>query len=308
MKNKVCILLLLMTAQLSWAGSSMNDKATKVENAVQVSTGTIERYYFHSDYVDARNVDIWLPDGYTANKKYAVLYMHDGQMLYDGSRAWNAKEWDVDATVGKLIKDGKIRNVIVVGIFNNGNKRHIEYFPQKAIDKIAEPEHKKVFDLMPGGPLADNYLKFIVSELKPFIDSVYSTKSDQKNTFIAGSSMGGLISMYAICEYPKVFAGAGCLSTHWIGTFDNNKEIPEAFNSYLKEHLPAARNHKIYFDHGTVGLDANYPEYQKMIDATVRRAGYTDKSLMTLEFAGDDHNETCWSARLHIPLLFLLKK
>lgn len=307
MKSKICILLSLLIAQLAWA-NSYNDKTIKVDNTVKVSAGSIERYLFRSDYVDERNIDVWLPEDYSGSKKYAVLYMHDGQMLYDASGAWNVKEWDVDTAVDKLMKEGKIRDVIVVGIYNNGNKRHIEYFPQKAIDLIAEPEHKKVIDLMPGGPLADKYLKFIVTELKPFIDATYSTKSEQKNTFIAGSSMGGLISMYAICEYPQVFAGAGCLSTHWIGTFDNNKEIPEAFNAYLKKNLPSARNHKIYFDHGTVGLDANYPEYQKMIDSTVRAAGYTDKSLMTLEFSGDDHNETCWSLRLHIPLTFLLEK
>ena len=307
MKSKICILLSLLIAQLAWP-NSYNDKTIKVDNTVKVSAGSIERYLFRSDYVDERNIDVWLPEDYSGSKKYAVLYMHDGQMLYDASGAWNAKEWDVDTTVDKLMKEGKIRDVIVVGIYNNGNKRHIEYFPQKAIDLIAEPEHKKVIDLMPGGPLADKYLKFIVTELKPFIDATYSTKSEQKNTFIAGSSMGGLISMYAICEYPQVFAGAGCLSTHWIGTFDNNKEIPEAFNAYLKKNLPSARNHKIYFDHGTVGLDANYPEYQKMIDSTVRAAGYTDKSLMTLEFSGDDHNEICWSLRLHIPLTFLLEK
>ena len=307
MKSKICILLSLLIAQLAWP-NSYNDKTIKVDNTVKVSAGSIERYLFRSDYVDERNIDVWLPEDYSGSKKYAVLYMHDGQMLYDASGAWNAKEWDVDTAVDKLMKEGKIRDVIVVGIYNNGNKRHIEYFPQKAIDLIAEPEHKKVIDLMPGGPLADKYLKFIVTELKPFIDATYSTKSEQKNTFIAGSSMGGLISMYAICEYPQVFAGAGCLSTHWIGTFDNNKEIPEAFNAYLKKNLPSARNHKIYFDHGTVGLDANYPEYQKMIDSTVRAAGYTDKSLMTLEFSGDDHNEICWSLRLHIPLTFLLEK
>lgn len=307
MKSKICILLSLLIAQLAWA-NSYNDKAIKVDNTVKVSAGSIERYLFRSDYVDERNIDVWLPEDYSGSRKYAVLYMHDGQMLYDASGAWNAKEWDVDTTVDKLMKEGKIRDVIVVGIYNNGNKRHIEYFPQKAIDLIAEPEHKKVIDLMPGGPLADKYLKFIVTELKPFIDATYSTKPEQKNTFIAGSSMGGLISMYAICEYPQVFAGAGCISTHWIGTFDNNKEIPEAFNAYLKKNLPSARNHKIYFDNGTVGLDANYPEYQKMIDSTVRAAGYTDKSLMTLEFSGDDHNEICWSLRLHIPLTFLLEK
>lgn len=307
MKNVACAFLLLLIAQLSWA-VSLTDKATKEPHAVKVTAGSIERYLFRSDYVDERMVDIWLPDGYTPNKRYAVLYMHDGQMLYDASRAWNAREWDVDSTVDKLTKSGEIREVIVVGIFNNGNKRHLEYFPQKAIDRIAEPEHQKVLDLMPGGPLADNYLKFIVTELKPFIDTVYSTKPDRGNTFIAGSSMGGLISMYAICEYPQVFVGAGCLSTHWIGTFDNNKEIPAAFNEYLKKHLPSPRNHKLYFDHGTVGLDANYPEYQKRIDATVRASGYTDKSLMTLEFPGDDHSETYWAARLHTPLTFLLKE
>ena len=156
--------------------------------------------------------------------------------------------------------------------------------------------------------MADNYLKFIVKELKPFIDKTYSTKSDRKNTFIAGSSMGGLISMYAICEYPNIFYGAACLSTHWIGTFDNNKEIPAAFNEYMKKHLPSANNHKIYFDCGTVGLDACYPEYQKSVDEIFRQAGYDDKSFMSLEFKGDDHNEIYWAKRLHIPLTFLLKK
>lgn len=307
MKNKVFTLLSLLVAQLAWGGS-LNEKVVKMGNAVKVSAGTIERYYFRSDYVDARNVDIWLPAGYTPGKKYAVLYMHDGQMLYDANRAWNAKEWDVDTTIQRLLEEDKIREVIVVGIFNNGNKRHIEYFPQKAIDKIEEPEHQKVLGLMPDGPLADNYLKFIVSELKPFVDREYSTKPEQENTFIAGSSMGGLISMYAICEYPCVFAGAGCISTHWIGTFDNNKEIPDAFHTYLKEHLPSARNHKFYFDHGTVGLDVNYSEYQERVNATIWAAGYTDESLMTLVFSGDDHNESCWAARLHIPLTFLLKK
>lgn len=311
MKTKVCIFLSLFIVRLAFAGERQplnSQSATKVEAAVKVSAGAVERYLIHSTNVDERTVDIWLPDGYSADKKYAVLYMHDGQMLYNGSRAWNAREWDVDTTVNNLMKNGAIRDVIVVGIFNNGDKRHIEYFPQKAIDNISGIQHQKVLDLMPGGPLADKYLTFIVTELKPFIDATYSTKPDRKNTFIAGSSMGGLISMYAICEYPQYFAGAACLSTHWIGTFDNNKEIPEAFNEYLKKHLPAARSHKIYFDHGTVGLDANYPQYQKMIDATVKAAGYTDKSFLTLEFPGDDHNETCWAARLHTPLTFLLKK
>lgn len=155
-------------------------------------------------------------------------------------------------------------------------------------------------------PLADAYLKFLVTELKPFIDKNYSTKTDQENTFLCGSSMGGLISIYGMCEYPNIFGGVACLSTHWIGTFDNNKQIPAGINEYLKRHLPSPIGHKIYFDHGTVGLDANYPEYQKQVDMIVTKAGYDKKTFQSLEFPGEDHNEKYWSSRLYIPLTFIL--
>lgn len=311
MKGKIIILILLFFIHFSWAGNHTiltKIKATKVSNTLQVSAGKIERYRFHSAFVDERYIDIWLPNGYSPNKKYSVLYMHDGQMLYDAGSAWNAREWDVDAVLTKLAKEKTIKDVIVVGIYNNGNKRHIEYFPQKAIKYIAEPEHKKLLELLSGKPLADNYLKFLVTELKPFIDKNYPTLKDQNHTFICGSSMGGLISIYALCEYPNVFAGAACLSTHWIGTFDYNTQIPTGINEYLKRHLPSPDNHKIYFDHGTKGLDANYGEFQTMIDITIKQAGYNKESLLSLEFPGDDHNENYWSKRLHIPLSFILKK
>jgi enterochelin esterase-like enzyme len=308
MKGRVIILLsLLIFVQWLWADNgTTSPKAVRVEHELQVSAGTVERYFFHSDFVDARNVDIWLPENYSPKKKYAVLYMHDGQMLYDAGKAWNAREWDVETTLTKLRKEGKIRDVIVVGIYNNGNKRHIEYFPEKAIPYIGEPEHDKLWGLLQGAPLADAYLRFLVTELKPFIDKQYSTKTNRKNTFLCGSSMGGLISIYGMCEYPKVFGGAACLSTHWIGHFDKNEQIPAGLNEYLRKHLPSPSHHKIYFDHGTVGLDANYPEFQKQVDVLVREAGYTKKNFLSLEFPGENHNETYWSARLHIPLAFIL--
>ena len=101
---------------------------------VNVSTGTIKRLEnFPSKYVDARNVDVWLPDGYSTKKKYAVLYMHDGQMLFDATTTWNHQEWQVDETVGRLIKEGKIKETIVVGVWNNGDYRRSEYYPQKTL-------------------------------------------------------------------------------------------------------------------------------------------------------------------------------
>ena len=110
---------------------------------------------------------------------------------------------------------------------------------------------------------SDNYLKFIVKELKPFVDKNFSVSSDKANTFIAGSSMGGLISLYAICEYPDVFEGAACLSTHWPGVFNaDHNPIPKAFMDYLKKHLPDPKTHKIYFDYGDQTLDAMYGPFQ----------------------------------------------
>jgi enterochelin esterase-like enzyme len=155
---------------------------------------------------------------------------------------------------------------------------------------------------------ADNYLKFIVNELKPYVDSSFSTYSDAAHTFIAGSSMGGLISLYALCEYPNVFGGAACLSTHWTGTaFYVIKEVPEAILLYYQKHLPNPKNHKIYFDYGSVGLDSLYQPFQNKMDEVMRSKKYDETHWITREFVGDGHDEKAWRNRLHVPLEFLLK-
>ena len=119
--------LFLLIIYLTFGGS--------VFAQVNVSSGTVKRLEkFASKYVDARNVDVWLPDGYSPKKKYAVLYMHDGAMLYDATTTWNKQEWSVDETLGKLIKEGKVKDVIVVGVWNNGEFRHSEYYPQKSLE------------------------------------------------------------------------------------------------------------------------------------------------------------------------------
>ncbi|MBK9733326.1 MAG: alpha/beta hydrolase [Chitinophagaceae bacterium] len=275
-----------------------------------VNSGTIKRLNnFPSKFVDARNVDVWLPEKYAPKKKYAVLYMHDGQMLFDSTTSWNHQEWGVDETLGKLMKEKKIRNCIVVGIWNNGAQRHAEYFPQRALDSPTIKNFAYLNQTFPNGPLADNYLKFIVTELKPYIDSTFSTRPEQENTFIAGSSMGGLISMYAICEYPEVFHGAACLSTHWTGIFRaNNNPVPGAIVDYLKTHLPSPDNHKLYFDHGTKTLDSLYAPFQAMADEVIKNHGYTSANWISKEFPGEDHSENAWRKRLAIPAVFLLGK
>lgn len=286
--------------------------------SIKVSSGKIERFAnFNSQFVDARNIDVWLPDGYSKNEKYAVLYMHDGQALYDAENTWNKQSWEVDETSGKLINLRKTRKFIVVGIWNNGLKRHPEYFPEKPYQTFDVNQKRFISEnLMKRKKidaefkvLSNDYLKFIVTELKPFIDKTFATNKNRKNTFVAGSSMGGLISLYAICEYPKIFGGAACLSTHWTGIYQNNENpIPNAFINYLNRNLPSPRKHKIYFDYGNKTLDSLYQPSQERVNKVMIAKGFTKKNWTTTFFPGKDHTENSWRDRFEIPLLFLLKK
>lgn len=281
-----------------------------------VSAGTIKHFEaFPSKFVAARNVDVWLPEGYSAEKKYAVLYMHDGQMLFDSTNNWNHQEWGVDETITKLTNGKKIRNVLVVAIWNIPALRFAEYFPQKVFERMKEPTKTTIAEKqLKGNPQADNYLKFLVTEVKPFVDSAFSTLKDVNNTFIMGSSMGGLISAYALCEYPNVFGGAACLSIHTpLVAFElidsaTDAQAASVFRQYLNEHLPKANSRKIYFDYGDQTGDAFYKPYQQKIDDLMKKKGYDSQHWQTKFFAGEAHSEASWRKRLDIPLLFLLKK
>jgi enterochelin esterase-like enzyme len=284
-----------------------------------VVAGKIERQEsFPSQYISTRNVDVWLPEGYTPSKKYNVLYMHDGQMLFDPNSSWNKQSWNVDDVISGLLKEQKINDLILVGIWNGGASRHADYFPQKAFDLLSAADRDSIYKAGRSNGASvfqqytvqsDNYLRFLVKELKPFIDSAYSTYTDREHTFIAGSSMGGLISMYAICEYPNIFGGAACLSTHWPGIFSmENNPVPAAFFKYLEMHLPDPASHKIYFDYGDATLDALYPPLQQKADAVMKIKWYGAKNWLTKYFPGENHSEIAWNKRLYIPLTFLLGK
>ena len=307
MKQKTVLLFLTAITMIKAQG----------QEAVATSGKLVHLINFVSQYVDARNIDIWLPDDYSDKEKYAVLYMHDGQSLYDASVTWNKQSWNVSDTAGKLIANGLTQKFIVVGIWNNGLKRHPEYFPQRVYEALSQ-ENKDFMsnELQASGRIktrfqsfSDNYLQFIVTELKPYIDKTFSVKPDRAHTFIAGSSMGGLISMYAICEYPEVFGGAACISTHWTGIFraDNNP-IPDFLLAYFKNHLPDPKTHLLYFDYGDQTLDALYPIYQQKADVILKTGGYSKENWITKFYPGKDHSEQSWAQRLEVPLQFLLKQ
>jgi predicted alpha/beta superfamily hydrolase len=249
---------------------------------------------FPSQFISARNVDVWLPEDYSESKRYAVLYMHDGQNIVEAISSIGDVSWGMDKALERLKRD-----VILVGVWNS-DIRWREYMPQQPFEaNTFDGIRADMLQLMGGAPVSDLYLKCLAEEVKPFIDRTYATLPEKQNTFVMGSSMGGLISLYAISQYPEVFYGAGCVSTHWsAGEF--------AIVEEMAKRLPDPASHKLYFDYGTVGVDAPYEPYQLKFDEHLQAKGYVEnENWITRKFEGADHNEAAWQARVDIPLGFL---
>lgn len=294
-----------------WGGGCAQPPAVAPDVPLpQVPFGRIERLpAFASRHVAPRHVDIWLPPGYAAGQPHAVLYMHDGQMLFDPTHTWNRQCWQLAQAMQALSSGaGAIHPTIVVGIWNSGATRFAEYFPQAMLPHLAAgPVREQVIarGLQPR-PLADDYLRFLVEELKPAIDARYATRSGPEHCVIAGSSMGGLISLYALARHPQVFGGAAALSTHWIGVFERNEAVPAAALAWLREALPPPGRHRLYMDRGDRELDAQYDRAQEQVDALLRERGWRAPLWASTVFEGSGHNETDWARRVVPALRHLL--
>lgn len=299
--NRILLIALFALASI---GSS-------IQAQQKADFGTLDTYHnFKSKHFHSRDINVWLPEDYTPTHKYAVLYMHDGQMLFDKTTSWNKQSWNVDSVAAALQNEQKTRSFIVVGIDNHPQGRLFDYMPRKALNYIPEGDTllaKYNLDEF----IADKYLMFLVHELKPFIDKKYSTLTDASNTFVMGSSMGGLISLYAICEYPEVFGGAGCISTHSPMVLNGSKEEApiwaKALRDYLTDNLPETNSRLIYMDIGDKTIDEFYIPFQPLIDSIFSDKGWNSTHYKSQFFPGHAHDEDSWEKRLHIPLLFLLK-
>lgn len=292
--------------------SDVNIETRTIEDA-KLYSGKLFRFdSIPSEYITPRPVDIWLPNDYSEDKKYNVLYMHDGQMLFDSTTTWNKQEWKVDEWATQIMEEGKTKDFIVVAIHNIAQIRWQDLYPQKSIDFMADEIKDSIADISGNKDFklnGDNYLKFLVNELKHIIDKKYSVLTNKENTFVMGSSMGGLMSMYAISEYPNVFGGAACISTHWPGAIPQpNNPFPDAIFSYMEANFPKAGNHKVYFDYGNKTLDQYYPQHAPRVDAILKAKGYSDSDSKNLFFENTDHSENSWNSRLDQPLTFLLGK
>jgi pimeloyl-ACP methyl ester carboxylesterase len=281
--------------------------------------GRLEQFRdFPSRNVDPRNISVWLPADYDPNgEPYAVIYMQDGQNLFDPAKSYGGTAWGLDAVLTQLLGTGGVRRTIVVGIWNTP-KRLREYMPARVFERLPGDYRTRLAALYSGTPVSDAYLRFMVHEVKPFIDKRYRTSRKAGDTLAMGSSMGGLISLYAMTQYPQVFGGAACLSSHWPLFLPSGDApmpgadidvIARAFEGYLHARLPRRGTHRLWFDHGDRTLDRFYAPFQQRVDRVVESRGWVrGRDFESRFFPGAAHDERSWHGRLDQPLLFLLSR
>jgi enterochelin esterase-like enzyme len=306
MNTKILITLLLtilnIKTQLLFAQLNINE-------AVKLSSGTLYTLPINSKYVPNRPVEVWVPNILLkANEKYKVIYMHDGQMLFDSTNTWNHKEWQVDETIAKLLQQNKTAATIIVAIHNIPRLRYAELLP--AFIANSHCNDSLVKTMLSDSTNADNYLKFITEEIMPAVNKNFNTYTNAENTFIAGSSMGGLNSWYALLKYPTIFGGAICMSTHWPGANPNNKKLADCifsnFKNYINNNSKALTNKILYMDYGTQTLDSHYEPYQKAIDKLIKQKKVKGLVYYSSKFKGDAHDEVAWAKRLPTAFSFIL--
>jgi isoamylase len=229
---------------------------------------------------NTRDIKVYLPPSYvTSDKRYPVIYMHDGQNLFDEATAFQ-HEWGVDETMEALAEEGI--EALVVGIPNMGADRLNEYSP--------------FIDAKHGGGQGEDYLSFIIGTLKPYIDGSFRTLPQREHTGIFGSSMGGLISLYAFFRYPHSFGFAGAMSPSlWFAEGAIYTSIEEA----------ARKDGRIYLDSGTDSTEAPITDLRRLRDL-LNAKGYDGDQLRYVEDEGAAHNERAWGARLAEALRYLL--
>jgi predicted alpha/beta superfamily hydrolase len=245
-----------------------------------------------------RHVEIWLPPGYddAPDTRYRVIYMHDGQNLFDPRIANTGIDWGVDEAIVRLRERGGIPPVIVVGVWSTAN-RTVEY----------SPWHR-----------APDYARFLIEELMPRVNAEFRTRTGPANTAVMGSSMGGLLSFYLVTHHPEVFGSCGCLSTHFpfseaMVAHQHPELVPAAHPDTtpyiihdIETGMTVPRGTRYWFDYGTEGLDASYGPTHDAVRAWLLGQGLVERrDFVVRRYNGADHNELSWRGRLASPLIFL---
>lgn len=241
---------------------------------------------FHSEFVPTdRTIIVFVPPGYDSDqaRRYPVLYLHDGQNIFDKATAFG-DEWRADETALNLIESGAIEPMLIVGVYNAGEQRIDEYTPTRM-------EKKKA------GGRADHYGQMLVQELKPFIDERYRTLPSAANTALGGSSLGGLVTMHVGLKYPTAFGKLAVLSPSvW---WDNRVILSEVAA------LPSKHSQRIWLDAGTGEGKEVTSDTRMLRDALVSKGWTLEDDLKYYEAEGAGHDERSWAARMEHVLRFL---
>jgi predicted alpha/beta superfamily hydrolase len=241
--------------------------------------GHVEYHYnFKSNFLEqSRTIIVWLPPGYKKNveKFYPVLYAHDGQNVFDPKTSYIGYEWQLDETSSRLIRKGKMEEIIIVAIYNTPDR----------LEEYSDSEK------------GNNYMKFIVDELVPFIDSNYRSFKDRYNTATIGSSLGGLISLLLAWKHSETFSKAACLSSSFY--YDNYKIF-----KMIEDYSGIKKDLKIYLDSGEDGKH----DAQKMFTLLSAKGFIIGDDIDYFYDYGANHSELAWANRLERPLLFLFGK
>ena len=246
-------------------------------------TGNV-RYHknFKGRSVLPRDIIVWLPPSYDSfpDKYYPVLYMHDGQNVIDPFTSSFGVDWQIDEVADSLIKENSIQEIIIVGIYNT-NQRSNEY-------------NNTV--------LGRTYIKFIIEELKPFIDKTYNTLPDCKNTAICGSSSGGLISFIIAWENPDVFSKSACFSPAFkITNID--------YVAPVNKHMGAKKDLKIFIYNGGIGLEEQLqPGIDEMIMVLKEKGFVENNDLLFIKDTSAEHNESAWAKNVYRFLEFFFPR
>ena len=266
-------------------GAEVSDGGIAVaESPIENKPRLLKHAEFTSQFLnEKRDIIVYLPPDYHAEenreKRYPVMYLHDGQNLFDPRTAYvPGMDWRVDETADRLSEEGGITPLIIVGIYNTGEHRIDEYTPTK---------DKKL-----GGGHAQDYGRMLVEEIKPFIDGQYRTVNDAGSTGLGGSSLGGLVTLYLGIIYPHVFGKLAVLSP---SVWWNNKVILE----YVAEASPKPRL-KIWLDIGTKENPQAVQNAEMLRDVLLKRGWKLGVDLQFTEAEGAEHNEADWEGPMAV--------
>jgi predicted alpha/beta superfamily hydrolase len=256
-------------------------------------TGNIRRHRAFPSKVlgNWRDVLVYLPPGYSrfSRKRYPVLYMHDGQNVFDAATAFAGVEWGVDETAERLIRNHAIEPLIIVAVANLGEERIHEYAPTPGVIEARAKRKKR------SRGLARVYGQFLIEELKPYIDKKYRTKREAEFTGLGGSSLGGLVTLAMGVLFPQVFTRLIVMSPSiWWDDFAVYRLV-----GTIEQKSPL----KIWLDTGTA--EPGWERARELRDRLIEKGWRLNVDLNYFEAQGANHSEAAWAARVEPALRFL---